>query len=415
MMLKAKLLKSIIVSICVIFVLAAEAIAAAQGGFFQPVDFDLRQKEPLPETEQEIKSLKQQISKLEEALTAQDATTAVKRWAEGVKARNGALQYAMLTSGLKARMHEELSAGGWTTGTSSPWVKDYRIIAKKIGTKTAHFEVEFTCTDSTGSQFTSKDVLALTKQDGCWYISGINDEKDEFAEGISFAKGIYRPDFAKLPAEIKDWVEYSRRIASAQEKHYNGFRFVLVTAGEKPTGGYDVEITEAVEKEGRLEARVKMTAPGRDDIVIAAFTYPFDLVIVEEKELPLHFVDVDDPGRHFMRLAGLDALEMPIAAESEWIKVFTPAPGDSVSGKVSLTGIASVFEGTVSYELLTGEGSVVAQGFTTAAMGDWGFFKEEIALPAGLDGQRLVLRLYSLSGKDGSPLFTVEIPLAVAK
>ena len=29
-----------------------------------------------------------------------------------------------------------------------------------------------------------------------------------------------------------------------------------------------------------------MTAPGRDDIVIAAFTYPFDLVIVEEKSCP---------------------------------------------------------------------------------------------------------------------------------
>ncbi|NLX91215.1 MAG: hypothetical protein GXZ07_06445, partial [Firmicutes bacterium] len=51
--------------------------------------------------------------------------------------------------------------------------------------------------------------------------------------------------------------------------------------------------------------------------------------------------------------------------------------------------------------------------FTTAAMGDWGYFEEKIPLPADIDADRLVLQLYSVSMKDGSKMFVVNIPLVL--
>jgi len=246
----------------------------------------------LPAADNEVEILRQQIAKLEEALAAKDAQTAVKTWAEGVKTRNGALQYAMLTPGLKAKMYTELSFGGtWTTGTSSPWAESYQLVTQKITPQKVEYKVIFTYTDSTQSKQKVTDTVTVVKEGDFWYISAINDQADDLAD-ISFTKGFYRPDFETLPAEIKNWVESSRFSAGIQEKFFGGQRFVLVAAGEKPTGGYAVEVTEAAAKGGNLEVKVKMTAPGPDDFVTTALTYPFDLVIVAEKDLPLRLVEV---------------------------------------------------------------------------------------------------------------------------
>lgn len=240
----------------------------------------------------DVAALQQQIAKLEEALAARDAQAAVKTWAEGVKTRNGALQYAMLTPGLKAKMYEELSVGGtWTTGTSSPWVETYEIITKKVTAQKLEYTVVFTYTDSTNSKLKVTDTVTVKKEGDYWFISGINDIKDDLSE-LNFTKGFYRPDYETLPQEIKNWVEASRQSAGIQDKFYGGQRFVLVTAGEKPSGGYAVEIVEAAAKSGKLQVKAKMTAPGKDDFVTTALTYPFDLVIVAEKDLPLHLVEV---------------------------------------------------------------------------------------------------------------------------
>ncbi|NLP37236.1 MAG: protease complex subunit PrcB family protein [Firmicutes bacterium] len=247
----------------------------------------------LPAAASDTALLQQQIAKLEEALAAKDAQTAVKTWAEGVKTRNGALQYALLTPGLKAVMYDELSFGGtWTTGTSSPWVEEYEIITTKVAPQKREFQVIFTYTDSTKSRQKVTDTVTVVQEGENWFLDSINDKKDTLSE-INFTKGCYRPDFNTLPAEIKSWVEASRLTAGLREKNYHGHRFVLVTAGEKPTGGYAVEIKEATAKSGQLEVKVQMTAPGKDDFVTTALTYPFDLVIVAEKELPLRLVELD--------------------------------------------------------------------------------------------------------------------------
>ena len=70
------------------------------------------------------------VTLLEQALIPQDHLAAANTWAEAVKMRNGALQYALLTPSLQSEKYEEYSAMNWVTGTSSPWIKEYKVTEK---------------------------------------------------------------------------------------------------------------------------------------------------------------------------------------------------------------------------------------------------------------------------------------------
>lgn len=76
---------------------------------------------------EEIESQKNRISLLESALAPKDPLAAAKTWAEGVKTRNGALQYAVMSTQLREKLYAEFVGLNWTTGTSSPWIASYEI------------------------------------------------------------------------------------------------------------------------------------------------------------------------------------------------------------------------------------------------------------------------------------------------
>ncbi|HHW17754.1 MAG TPA: copper amine oxidase N-terminal domain-containing protein [Firmicutes bacterium] len=67
------------------------------------------------------------IALLESALLPDSAREVVEKWAYGVKMRNGALQFAMLSPMMRAAYEPKFEGLGWVTGTSSPWVSEYEI------------------------------------------------------------------------------------------------------------------------------------------------------------------------------------------------------------------------------------------------------------------------------------------------
>ncbi len=211
----------------------------------------------------------------------------------------------------------------------------------------------------------------------------------------------------ELPPAISAWLEESLPLFMGQSYSYEGKLYILVTYGEKPTGGYSVKITDVKINENRVTVRADFREPGEEEIVTEALTYPFDLVVIEDPGLPVEFI-AKGTETYLPTLYGLDYLR-PIVAGSQWIKVFTPAPGDEVPFTFSVKGIANVFEGTVNYRL-TRAGDTLAEGFTTGMMVDWGYFSFEINLAGSADrGERFLLELYTLSPKDGSMQDLVEI------
>jgi|GEM_PF-830467 hypothetical protein len=104
----------------------------------------------------------------------QDALAAAKTWAEGVKTRNGALQYAMMDSDLKAKYYDEFVAANWTTGVSSPWIEKYEVIERYKGTNgTYRYQVKFHYTDSTKAVFYTEAYVTVREVEGHWLICAL--------------------------------------------------------------------------------------------------------------------------------------------------------------------------------------------------------------------------------------------------
>ncbi|WJH33790.1 copper amine oxidase N-terminal domain-containing protein [Paenibacillus sp. CC-CFT747] len=120
------------------------------------------------------KLLQQQISLLESAVAAESAEEAAKQWAEAVKKRNGALQYALMTDELRAQEKEKLEASFWVTGTSSPWVDRYTV---SKGTENADGTVNYTITfvyaDSTKKESEQQAAIRVKQQEEHWYVAQV--------------------------------------------------------------------------------------------------------------------------------------------------------------------------------------------------------------------------------------------------
>jgi hypothetical protein len=56
---------------------------------------------------------------------------------------------------------------------------------------------------------------------------------------------------------------------------------VVIYAGEKPTGGYSIEVKSLEMKDRKLFVHWKLKAPGPDDIVTQAITYPELVLLVD--------------------------------------------------------------------------------------------------------------------------------------
>lgn len=73
-------------------------------------------------------------------------------------------------------------------------------------------------------------------------------------------------------------------------------RYTVIAAfmGSRPTGGYSIEVSKAVEVPGRpdrVDVELIMTSPGVNCIVTQAFTSPYHVVAIPKTDKPFRFVD----------------------------------------------------------------------------------------------------------------------------
>lgn len=172
----------------------------------------------------ELEAQKSQILRLEEALAPKDQLSAVNTWAEGVKMRNGALQYAVMSPELKKEYYDSLSEGNWSTGTSSPWVESYKITEKFKSDETYRYEVEFIYTDSTNSKTTLKEYITIKNIEGIWLISAIEkvDVKGKITE-LTFDDKKLKSIFVEDEAGEMGSYDKANVIIGSETKIYNGY------------------------------------------------------------------------------------------------------------------------------------------------------------------------------------------------
>ena len=84
---------------------------------------------------------------------------------------------------------------------------------------------------------------------------------------------------------INEWYADSYwRDAVHSVNHVDGYEYVLISAGERPTGGYLVNIIKAQKENDVIVFYAKVTPPPQDALVTQAITYPHILVRFQTKE-----------------------------------------------------------------------------------------------------------------------------------
>ncbi|MDF2723067.1 MAG: copper amine oxidase [Paenibacillus sp.] len=136
-------------------------------------------------------SLRQQINLLRQAIAPGSAEDAVRFWANSVKERNGAAQYAVLSPELQKQTLADYEAWNWVTGLSSPWVDSFDVV--KSGGASETYVVTFKLKTSTGSAGEQAVKVSAGQADGSWQISGLDAGGDDALDGIVITPALAEP------------------------------------------------------------------------------------------------------------------------------------------------------------------------------------------------------------------------------
>jgi len=131
------------------------------------------------------------IELLETALAPRTPDLAAYSWAEAIKTRNGAWQYAIMNDELRTEYLEQFEETNWVTGVSSPWVEKYRVTRESVDENGATtFKVEFDWYTSAGYAYSNSATLTVSKF----------SDPDRWL--LTYLKFTYEPDQGK--AKLKD-------------------------------------------------------------------------------------------------------------------------------------------------------------------------------------------------------------------
>lgn len=96
------------------------------------------------------------------------------------------------------------------------------------------------------------------------------------------------------------------------------------------------------------------------------------------------------------------------------IVVTSPHRDEEVGRTITIAGTANVFEATVSIKIVTTNGDVLAETFTTATCGSGcrGDFTAEVPVEVS-DRTEAIVRVFESSAEDGRPTNVVKVPVTI--
>lgn len=105
----------------------------------------------------------------------------------------------------------------------------------------------------------------------------------------------------------------------------------------------------------------------------------------------------------------------PLVSAKGTIIVSEPLRGDMVISPLTIAGDASVFEATLAWRIVTGGGTVIAQGVTQASAGapQRGAFKAQVTFDAPYYGESGFVEVFERSAKDGAIGDIVRVPVGI--
>lgn len=119
-----------------------------------------------------VHSLQTQVNLLQKALAPTSPKEAAQRYAEGLKTRNGALQFAIMSPQLQEKRRESFEAFLWGEGSSSsPWIEEASVDdGVQIKNGVWQFTITLVHNDSTNNKRTGTYDIIVQKYGEHWYL-----------------------------------------------------------------------------------------------------------------------------------------------------------------------------------------------------------------------------------------------------
>lgn len=209
-------------------------------------------------------------------------------------------------------------------------------------------------------------------------------------------KARIKKDKEDYPIEIRNWLKNMQPYFVAGKVDVGEKTFLIVNWGEKRTGGYNVNIDNIEEKKDEIVAEVKFAYPTGPVSQVISYPYTISIIDRADKNKTARFQDIDER-EYIPQIVGKQPTEL-FEKSSNNIKIMDAEPGQD---KVTVSGIARVFEATVNYSFNNSNGEILQENYLTASSGapDWGYFLIDTQ---DIPDNTTKLEIYSRSAKDGS-------------
>lgn len=110
-----------------------------------------------------------------------------------------------------------------------------------------------------------------------------NQDEPKAYDGVTVK--VIKTDY---PAQIESYLQENQAKETQQAFNIDNRTYIVLTMGEKTSGGYAIELKDLVLGDGSLKVYVKYRVPGKDDATTAVITYP-SLVIETDKIYEGHY------------------------------------------------------------------------------------------------------------------------------
>lgn len=115
---------------------------------------------------------------------------------------------------------------------------------------------------------------------GINYLANRTSKNQDIATNIKYEildSSVYTND-----KELKEWIEANKkREGITVKKNTDNSAIVLISGGERKTGGYGIGLKGISENNGVIEVDYEVISPSKNDIVTQAITYPIMLVKID--------------------------------------------------------------------------------------------------------------------------------------
>ncbi|MHB1125641.1 MAG: Gmad2 immunoglobulin-like domain-containing protein [Bacillota bacterium] len=225
----------------------------------------------------------------------------------------------------------------------------------------------------------------------------------------------------QAPGLVRDLAKFNEKQETATWVRIGNTIYVLVTRGEKTTGGFSVDLQDVLQRvpdDNRrlIEVMVKYTDPAADQQATQVITHPLAVARIKFDGNP------DGLSFKFENMKTAEKTPTPTPAQppvvggaktkKPFIRVTQPKLNDTVTSPLQVKGTAAVFEGTVNIQLSDRKGKVLAETIATA-LGIGGPFTGTLNFASPPEPTKGFLEVFSTSPEDGRVENLVVIPVTI--